>query len=254
MISPRSLLILPVGILAVAACSDSTAAGSASMTLSVANRSAVTSSASIGALADVTVTSGANTLVINKVQIVLGEIELKQASVECTEGSHSGPGRGGDDCPEVELDPVLVDVPLSGATTTLDLGALVPAGTYRELEFKIENVDDDSGAEAAFAAAHPELRGASVRVEGTYNGQPFVFKSNLEAEIELEFNSALTVSASQPLNLTLAVDVGAWFKGVGGTVLDPSNGVNALAIAANIRSSFAAFEDDDRDGVEDRRH
>jgi hypothetical protein len=38
-----------------------------------------------------------------------------------------------------------------------------------------------------------------------------------------------------------------------GTVLDPSNAANALAIATNVRSSFAAFEDDDRNGVEDHR-
>jgi len=244
--------ILSLGIFALAACSDSTAAGSAALTLSVTNR-APSGSAAIDPLADVTVANGGNTLVISKVQLVLGEIELKEATAECASGSHSGSGSRGGGCPEVELDPVLVDVPLTGATTTLDLGALVPAGTYHELEFEIESVDDDSGPEAAFAAAHPELRGVSVRVEGTYNGQPFTFKSSLEAELELELESPLTVSAAEPLNLTLSVDVSSWFKGVGGTVLDPSNGANALAIAANIRSSFAACEDDDRNGVKDHR-
>ena len=38
-----------------------------------------------------------------------------------------------------------------------------------------------------------------------------------------------------------------------GTVLDPSNAANALPIATNVRSSFAGFEDDDRNGIEDHR-
>jgi len=241
-------LILPLGMFVLAACSDSTSIGAARLTLTVTNRASA-ASAALTPLADVTVTGGGNTLVINKVQLVLGEIELQQASAECS-GSHSGPGGGGD-CPEIELDPVLVDVPLNNATTTLDLGALIPAGTYSELELEIEGADDDSGPEAAFVAAHPELRGVSVVVEGTYNGRPFTFRSSLEAELELKFSTPLAVSAAEPLTLTVSVDVGSWFRGAGGTVLDPSNAANALAIATNVRSSFAAFEDDDRNGVED---
>lgn len=38
-----------------------------------------------------------------------------------------------------------------------------------------------------------------------------------------------------------------------GTVLDPSNVVSAFQIGQNVRASFAAFEDEDRDGVEDYR-
>jgi hypothetical protein len=44
-----------------------------------------------------------------------------------------------------------------------------------------------------------------------------------------------------------------WFAAADGTVLDPSDMANALAIATNGRSSFAAFEDDDRNGIEDHR-
>jgi hypothetical protein len=147
---------------------------------------------------------------------VLGEIELKHAGVDCS-GSRSetsGSGNTGreNDCAEVELDPMLVDVPLNG-TATLDLGALVPAGTYRELEFKIENANDDSGPEAAFLRAHPEFRGVSVRVDGTFNGQPFTFRSAVEAEIETELNAPFVVSAANPLNLTISIDVAFMVQG-----------------------------------------
>ncbi len=87
----------------------------------------------------------------------------------------------------------------------------------------------------------------------TFNGQAFTFRSALEAEIETEFNRPLVVSAAEPLNLTISVDVASWFRAAGGTVLDPSSPSNAFAIGQNIRVSFAAFEDDDRNGTEDRR-
>ena len=251
--------ILPFAILVLAACADSTtgAGRAGSMTLSITNRSpaATASLAPLASAAPITVEGGGNTLVISQVRLVLGEIELELATAECARDRRGGSGSGvsgGNECPEIELDPVLVDVPLSG-TATLDLGALVPAGSYRELEFKIENADDDSGPEAEFLRAHPEFRGVSVRVDGTFNGQPFTFKSALEAEIELAFNSAFVVSASEPANLTISVDVASWFKGADGTVLDPANGANALRIGQNIGLSFAAFGDDDRNGIEDRR-
>jgi hypothetical protein len=149
--------IQPFAILILAACADSTtgAGRPGSMTLSFTNRSAASTSsvAPVASAAPITVEGGGNTVVINQVRLVLGEIELN---------------------------PVLVDVPLSGPAT-LDLGVLVPAGSYRELEFKIEKADGD------------------------------------------------------------------------GTVLDPANGTNALRIGQNIGFSFAAFGDDDRNGIQDRR-
>ena len=256
--SPRKA-ILPSAILILAACTDSTtgAGRPGAMTLSVtAQRTASASLSPLASAAPISVEGGGNTIVINQVRLVLGEIELELASADCSGSGHGGRGSGvsgnGNDCPEIELDPVLIDVPLAG-TATLDLGVLVPAGSYRELEFKIERADDDTGPEAEFLRAHPEFRGVSVRVDGTFNGQPFTFRSALEAEIELEFNRTLVVSAAEPLNLTIAVDVASWFKGAGGTVLDPSSPANAFAIGQNIRLSFAAFEDDDRNGTEDRR-
>ena len=256
--SSPSRAILPSAILILAACSDSTtgAGRPAAMTLSVTAQRA--SSASLSRLASATpisVEGGGNTIVIDQVRLVLGEIELELASADCSDSGHgsgSGVSGNGNDCPEIELDPVLIDVPLAG-TATLDLGVLVPAGSYRELEFKVEKADDDTGPEAEFLRAHPEFRGVSIRVDGTFNGQPFTFRSALEAEIEAEFNRPLVVSAAEPLNLTVSVDVASWFKGAGGTVLDPSSPANAFAIGQNIRLSFAAFEDDDRNGIEDRR-
>jgi hypothetical protein len=49
------------------------------------------------------------------------------------------------------------------------------------------------------------------------------------------------------------IDMASWSGSAGGTVLDPSSPANAFQIGQNVRASLAAFEDDDRNGLEDRR-
>jgi hypothetical protein len=97
-----------------------------------------------------------------------------------------------------------------------------------------------------------ELELASADCSDSGQGQPFSFRSALEAEIEAEVNRPAVASAAEPLNLTVSADAAPWFMGPGGTVLDPSSPANPFAIGQDIRLSFAAFEDDDRDGIEDR--
>jgi hypothetical protein len=237
----KSCLVLSLGLFALAACSDATGGNRAQVNVTFAAKAPTV----LASAAPITVDGGGNSLVINRVQLVLGEIELKSAlSAECTGSTEDG-------CPEVELDPVLVDLPLEGRAS-LNLGALVPAGTYQEVEFKIDAVNDDHSAEATFIAAHPDFRNVSVRVEGTFNGSPFVFTSPVDAKVESELATPVVVTADSPLNLTISIDVASWFRS-GATVLDPRDAANASAIANNIQLSFAAFEDDNRDGVEDHR-
>jgi hypothetical protein len=240
----KRYLVLPFAAVVIAACSDATGANApAAVSLSFATRS---SAAALASAAPITVVGNGSTLVINRIQAVLGEIELEPVDLpDC-----AGGGEGGE-CPELKLDPVLVELPLDGVAT-LDLGAVIPAGTYKELEFEIDAVESAEANGAPFLAAHPEFRGISIRVEGTYNGQPFVFTTNLDTEIELEFESGFAVTGT-PSNLTVAVDVATWFKDATGALLDPRSTENAGRIGDNIKVSFRVFEDDDRDGIEDRR-
>ncbi|MFN2398940.1 MAG: hypothetical protein ABR543_09935 [Gemmatimonadaceae bacterium] len=197
-----------------------------------------------------TISDAQGTLVITRAQIVLGEIELKRTSAaECP--NHSG--SGDDDCAEIEAGPLLVDVPVGGGFSAT-VAVAVPAGTYRELELEIEDADDDEVAGVAFLDANPAFREVSIRVEGTYNGQPFVFTSALEAEHEIEFATPLVVG-SDGLDITINVDLSSWFRTPGGALLDPVTanvgGRNADLVTRNIIDSFDAFEDDDHDGRND---
>ncbi len=88
-----------------------------------------------------------------------------------------------------------------------------------------------------------------MRVEGTFNGQPFVFTSSVEAEMEFHLEPPMVVDATGA-NVTVFVDVGSWFRAAGGVLINPANlsGTLRSTVEANIRASFEAFGDDDRDG------
>lgn len=239
----KSYLMLPVGALVLAACSDASGPkGPAAVSLSFATRS---QPAALASAAPITVDANGSSLVINRIQAVFGEIELEPMDMPDCPASGEG-----NECPELKLDPVLVELPLDGVAT-LDLGAVIPAGTYKELEFEIDAVESAEASGGPFLAAHPEFRGISIRVEGTYNGEPFVYTTGLDTEVELEFENGFAVSGN-PSNLTVLVDVASWFKDVSGALLDPRNAENAGRIGDNIKVSFRVFGDDDRDGVEDQ--
>lgn len=237
--------VLLVG--AAAACSDTTGTGRVPVTLSMSGiaRSPAMSIAATGPARAVTITVGANTIVITKAQVVLAHIELaRSAASSCIT---TGDDRG---CEEMKLDPMLVDLPVT-PTVTQELSVTLPAGTYNELEAKIRAPHGGDAGTGAFLAAHPEFAGKSVHVEGTYNGAPFVYDGTAEAEIELAFNPPLTVSAGSPNNATVHVDIASWFKDGSGNVIDPSNTANASLISDNIKRSFRVFKDDDKNGIDD---
>jgi hypothetical protein len=130
------------------------------------------------------------------------------------------------------------------------VSANVPAGSYRGLELRIAPVTSGNRASLQFVASHPEFNNASVRVEGTFNGKPFVFVSAVDARIESVFASPITIDATKP-NITVAIDITNWFSDGAGGTLDPSDSANASRISANIAGSFHAFEDNDHDGHDD---
>ena len=242
-----------LGASLVACSADSTgpsAAGSVSLSFSATGASTSSTSASGGTLSG-TLVGGTDVLVINKAQLVLAELELQRAGGTCPS---AGTSSSSDSCEELELPPTMIDLPVSGNV----VGALsvpVPAGSYSALEAKITLPDTGRRGGAALIAAHPELRGASVRVEGTFNGKAFVYTGTTRAQIESRFDPPLVAGASG-INVTVSVDLTNWFKTSSGALIDPatanSGGANAELVSSNIARSFVAFRDDDHDGRDDQ--
>ena len=127
-------------------------------------------------------TDGSNTLVINKVELVLREIELHRSgnTADCSSGTREG-------CEELEFGPVLVDVPLGTPGAARNFSVQLAPGTYDKVEFEIHK--PSSSDDAGFLQANPGIEGASVRVSGTYNGANFTYTGDFNAEEEFELES-----------------------------------------------------------------
>jgi hypothetical protein len=199
-----------------------------------------------------TFTDGANTLVLTRVELVLREIELKRAD---REGLCSG--EGDDDCEELELQPRLLEVPLSSGPERSFTASVAP-GRYDEIEFEIHKPENGSGddSDAGFLQQHPEFAGVSVRVEGSWNGEPFTFTSDVNAEQEVSLDPVLVVSeGGGDTELTLFVDLSTWFADGAGSLVDPrtatEGGSNQTLVENNIKRSIDVFEDRDDDGRRD---
>jgi hypothetical protein len=238
--------------LMVAGCSDDETGpdGRSQVTLSVTTEPA----AAPGLMLDEIITVGDDVLVLESVELVLREIEFErsESSTDCDDDVSGGD----DDCEELEIGPVLLDLPL-GTGIARELTVVVDTGHYDELEFEIHKPEDNGDdADAAFIAAHPEFENVSIRVTGTFNGTPFTYETDLDVEQEHDLSPSLVVAESGSVNVTLLVDVSAWFLDEAGTALvDPATanqgGANESVVKTNITESIEAFEDHDSDGHED---
>jgi hypothetical protein len=246
---PRPIL-LSVAALAttvLAACDAGGPSSSAQVSFSSATQPAASSSSSSGSE---TFTDGSsNTLVISRVQLVLREIELKgtETTTSCGDAGHDG-------CEELELGPVLLDLPLGGGVAH-SFTVPLAAGSYDEVEFKIHPASDDDAPDRAFVQAHPDLSGVSVQVDGTFNGASFSYTSDLSAEEEIELSPPLVVAESATADLTLMVNLDQWFRDGAGLLIDPATAnvglANETLVESNIRATLHAFEDENHDGTDD---
>jgi hypothetical protein len=196
---PRGAALLLCAALGASACSDATTSG-VRKALTVSLTTQAQGAIADRALADITITAGTGSLVITKAQVVARRIELAPATATgCAATAEAGDDNAEveDGCAEVEGGPPLLDLPLD-ATTKTNITTSVPAGTYRALELRIGPISSGNQRSVEFLAAHPDFKNASIRVEGTFNGKPFVFVSAVDARIETVFSAPITVDASSP--------------------------------------------------------
>ncbi len=237
--------------LALAACGDGTGAGSG-VALSFSTNSpgavplALFASMQAAAFDDTLVTNG-DTLIITKAEIVLREIELER--VETTDCDDSV---ATDDCEEFEMGPILLDLPLNNGTETL-VAIDAPDGSYDEIEFEIHKVSSDDPEDADSRSQNLDMVDNSIRVQGTFNGAPFTYETDLNVKQELNLSPPLVIdNATGTTNVTVRIDLDAWFRDGSGNLVNPDSGnkdgANEGLIKENIKQSMEAFEDQDRDG------
>ena len=201
---------------------------------------------------DVEQSDGTNVLVMSRVVIVLRDIELERQFDDCPE---PGEEFDEDECEKFETGPILLELPLDGQVEQV-VQVEVEADTYDELEFEVHKPDDDDPDDLAFIQTNPTFEDVSIRVEGTFNGETFIFEQDLNEEQEVELVPPLVVEpGAGSINLTMVLDVTTWFIRQDGSLVDPRTAnkgqPNENLVRDNIRASIEgtdAFEDSDRDG------
>jgi hypothetical protein len=267
---------LSAGVLMFAACKDGTgpaSSGSVGVGFRLASASPTTASvladallptgtaASVSTSAEgLTIQSGSDVIVISLAQLVVRDVKLKPASATCsdddsnaTASNSSSTDDDDDECPTIHVGPYLVNVPVSGvdgSRVTVD----VPEGAYSSVRLTVHKVTSSDSADLRFRQAHPDLRDMSIRLEGTYNGTPFVFVSDVNAKLEVPLTQPFTVKEGGD-NVTVTIDIAGWFTRPDGGLYSPATantpGQVQAKVQNNIRSAFRAFHDRNRDGRED---
>lgn len=249
-------------LLALSACSDNPAgsggAGNVQLRFGVAGGQALASGAlfQTGGADQLTVTGANGTLRIDDLRMVVAEFELEGDDDVNRCGQSAG---AADDCEDFDAGPMFIDLPLTGGSVPVGSGN-VPAGTYKEVEFEVEDLDDDE-EDAAERARIEQLRGqilsqfpdwprdASLLVVGTFTptgGAPQAFRAFVEAEIEIEteLSPRLVVGEGESRGVDVLLDPAAIFRS-GANVLNlaQSSGRNELEI--RIENGFRGRGSDD---------
>jgi hypothetical protein len=243
----------------LAACSDSNGpsnGGTSNLSIAVATLTSTPAGRLAGSHGiapsfdrHVTGTDSAHSLIITRVAITLSRLHLATVdSAGCAADDH--PEGNDDRCTELKTGPMLVELPVDNSVISV-LSLQLPAGTFRALEAKIRTVQTSDSGGAAFLAANPQFTNASVRVEGTFDGTPFVYSGSPNASLELAFNPPITVGSSAT-TVTVHVSIDRWFTNGSGTLVDPATanvgGANENLVSDNVRRSFHAFEDNEHHG------
>lgn len=221
------LLLLGLLLFLFAACDDSSdnpASGIASVSVNMRVNTTI---------AVAPAKTGAN-VTLTRVRLLLEEMELESVF---------------EDSADFEVGPAVIDLDLSGQPTQIGNGS-VPIGTYDELEFEIDNLDEDDefdSEDPSFA----DFLGTdySMIIEGLYNATSFTLNIDQDFEQETDLVPPLIIdSATTSANITMTIDVESWFLDQDGMPLDPGDPANLSIIKNNIANSFDAFEDNDNDG------
>lgn len=169
-----------------------------------------------------------NDIQIEEVKLYVSELELESIR---------------DDFRDFELEDLIINLPLDGSPLVLT-ERKIPEGIYDEFSLELENDDDIFVGDPDFYDGDEEY---SVVVEGMYNGERFVYRSEEDFEIEMDLNPPLEVTESRSEVLVISIDIDSWFIDDNGGVLNPNNPQYFERIDENIERSFEGFEDDDND-------
>jgi hypothetical protein len=217
---------------------------------SSASSSSMTAFATAPAAAaqDVEVEGRNGTLNLERVVLIVDELELEGHGEECRRdrGDSEVKVRDDDDeddkehgrqC-EFEADAFLLDLPVDGSPITI-ASDLIPDGVYDELEFRVRDVelDEDEDDEGVIGLLAAQLRSsfpnwpsrASALLQGTFEpagggaARPFTVFLDADLKVEMELEPPLVITEEGPSRvITVEVHPDLWFRRIDGSVVDLS--------------------------------
>lgn len=186
---------------------------------------------------------GGNTLTIDLATLVLLDIQAGREGGACEFPSSSESDRSddGDACAEFVFQTSALDLPVADGDSILT-SVDDAQGTYDRLELQLEVAD--ATEEFNIVQERQELDGASVLVEGTFNGEDFSVTLDTEERATPSFPSSVTVPEGGAATFTLTVDVASWFFRDDGSLVDPSTLADdpeaEALVESNVIASFSA--------------
>ncbi|WP_440999220.1 hypothetical protein [Fodinibius sp. SL11] len=225
-----SLLVLAPTLLFAVSCSVSDSSSGGEKQVAVKMKLNTNSSTAAKQLSSSPTTQSVDSL--TQIKLLVDELELESAMDE--------------DSLDFEVNDFVVDLPLDGSEIELST-ANVPAGVYDEFEMEIEHDDDTNVNDPDFINESGDDDGYSIVIKGVYNGEDFMYRSDEDFEIELEFNPPLEINDSSSPSIAINIDPTGWFKDSSGNDLDPTDSANWEQIEENIEKSFDVEEDHDDD-------
>lgn len=184
-------------------------------------------------LASDSFSDGTHTINLTNVDVVMDEVTLERselgAGVDSDGESDADSDSDGGANERLRDGPFTVALPVNGGVVT-PIDKSLPSGSYEKIEMDL----------------------SSVRLRGTYDGQPFDVTVPVNVELELEFAEEFVIDdAADRLNLTINFDFANWFEVNGTSLMDPralpTNASLRAVFTNRIRSSVKAFEDSDKD-------
>ncbi|HEY0673403.1 MAG TPA: hypothetical protein VGD27_14090 [Longimicrobiales bacterium] len=243
-------LLPAAALLTATACESLGPSDSHAVSVSFAGRAAAATSNGSPSFAQIPITDGTHTIDLQNVDVIFDDIVLERSDNDLddrddadsesdsdndgdldsdgdSDTDSDGDSESGHD-EDVRRGPFTVALPLTGGVIT-PINETLPAGLYQQVEMEV----------------------AFVRLQGTYDGQPFDVTLPVHEDFKIEFEPPLLLDDdADRVNITIAIDFTNWLRNSAGLV-DPrllsTNSQLRAEVIDRIERSFKAFEDSDKD-------
>ncbi|TAK61028.1 MAG: hypothetical protein EPO24_06105 [Bacteroidetes bacterium] len=244
-----SLFITVLLLIASSGCKDSTTEPSSSGQISMTTKHSASDSPSDTFARMVRSENQTGSAVIDSLQITRARFVLRDIKYKTQSDSSN-----------FRAAPFVLELNLSSAIQNFAVAG-VPFGSYRKIEFDVHRVNTNDTVSLSVSEQAQFLdflagERYSIIVSGTtYTAgisTAFTFKSKVNVKQKIDLDPELVINqSSPPINATMLISSGGWFKLSTNVLLDPSDTSNENTINDNLRASIKVFKDNNKDGNKD---